>query len=366
MLTTASALRGANNPLTRGAGELDPTAVLDPGLVYDTGTDEWSALLRDSGLDIDGLSSETARVSASDVNAASISVGSLVGRQTVTRSVTNVSTTTERYTADLTGLRGIARSVTPGTVTLRPGQSAQFTVAFSATKHARYDALATGSLVWRGSSGHEVASPVVVRPELASTPAEVAGSGRSGSAIIDSLAGVTGTIHVRTPGLVAASPVPLTLSAGPFDPAHPSTSPATAMATVSVEPASRAARFQVSSGVVGDDLDLYVYRDDVLVASATGPSGSETVTMSRPPAGTYRIYVTAHTASDAVAQATLTSWVLPHAAQDNLVLEHRAVGVNGGERFTVATHWAGLDPHQRWWGYVAFRGLPGVTYVTLN
>jgi subtilisin family serine protease len=366
MLTTAKPLQGSNTPLTRGAGELDPAAVLDPGLVYDTDTDEWSALLREQGLDVQGLSAQPVRIAPRDLNSATISVGKLVGDETVTRIVTNVGDTTERYTAELTGLPGIAWSVTPDTVTLRPGQSARFAVTFSAKQRARYDVFASGTLSWHGSSERTVTSPVVVRPALASAPTEVAGSGRSGSVTIRSLAGVTGTIHVKTTGLVGASPVPLSLESGTFDPAHPATSASTAAESLAIPAGSRAARFQVTSPDTTDDLDLYVYRDDVLVASAMGDSAQETLTLSRPPAGTYRVFVNAYRTTDATAGATMTRWVLPGAAQDNLEPEQRSIGVSGGERFSVSARWAGLDPRQRWWGYVAFRGLPGVTYVTVN
>ncbi len=365
MLTTATALRAVSSPLDRGAGELDPTAVLTPGLVYDAGADDWAALLDGQGLRIAGLSVRSEAVAARDVNAASISVGDLVGRQTVSRSVTNVGSTTERYTAQITGLHGVANSVTPDTLTLRPGGSARFTITFSATKAARYDVFATGSLSWHGSSGRTVTSPVAVRPELASTPAEIAGSGRAGSIVVRAVAGVTGTIRPATPGLVGATPQRLSLRAGTFDPASPATSPATRSQTLTVPAGARAARFQVTSHAAGDDLDLYVYRGQVLVASATGGAGDETVTMTRPAAGDYQVYVTAHHTAHATARATFTGWVLPRAAQGNLELDHH-VGVSGDQAFSVMARWSGLDPRQRWWGYVAYRGLPGVTYVTLN
>jgi hypothetical protein len=32
----------------------------------------------------------------------------------------------------------------------------------------------------------------------------------------------------------------------------------------------------------------------------------------------------------------------------------------------VNARWTGLDPRQRWWGWVAFRDLPGVTYISVN
>ena len=162
---------------------------------------------------------------------------------------------------------------------------------------------------------------------------------------IDSLAGVTGTVHVRTPGLVGATPVSLTLQAGPFDPEHPATSTATAAETLVVRPGSRAARFQVISADAVDDLDLYVYRDGVLVASATDGSGDETVTMTRPPAGTYQIYVNAQLAAGASASADLHQLgAPPRSAAATCSLDHRSIGVNGGERFSVTGPLGGSGP----------------------
>ncbi|MDX6298462.1 MAG: hypothetical protein QOI51_2319, partial [Nocardioidaceae bacterium] len=365
MMTTAARLQGSNGPETRGAGELDSGSVLRPGLVYDAGLTGWADVLRGEGLDLGGRPG-TAAADASQLNQPSISVGDLVGRETVRRTVTNVGSATTTYTMTTRGLRGISRSITPDSLTVAPGRSASFTVALTATRNAAYGRFVTGSLTWRDATGHTVSSPVAVRPELASVPAEVTGSGRAGSTVVDALAGVTGTLRATTSGLVGASPLPLSLRPTGFDPQHPTTSPGTAMETLTVRAGSRAARFQVSSRQPGDDVDLYVYRGDRLVASATDGSGDETLTLTAPSAGRYRIYVNANRAAAATAHTTFTSWVLPRADQGNLTLIPSALGVSGGERFAVRAHWSGLSRARRWWGYIAYRGLPSVTYVTIT
>jgi len=354
MMTTATPLAGAAAGPARGAGEVEPTASLDPGLVYDSDSQTWAAVL---GGDVD----------PSSANLASISIGDLVGRQTVRRTVTNVGRTSDSYTATVRGLRGVATSVTPSTITVAPGRTATYTVAFTATRNATYDAFTTGSLTWRDEAGHTVTSPLTIRPQIAAVPAEITAAGRSGSATVNAVAGVTGTVQVRTSGLVGARPALLALRPQVFDPRHPETSRGTAIRILRVPPGSRAVRFQVGTHRPGDDVNLYVYRGDTLVEAATSAARTETVTLSTPPPGTYSIYVTARRAArGGIAHAVLTSWVLPRTGQPGLDVEEPATTVTGGERFAVDLSWAGLDPRQRWWGYVAYRGLPDRTYLTLN
>ncbi|MEP6651497.1 MAG: S8 family serine peptidase, partial [Lapillicoccus sp.] len=82
LMTTAQPLAGASNPLSRGAGELHPTAVLDPGLVYDTSAAQWAGLLRSpSAGDPSDVNAQS--INARSINAASIAVGDLVSRRTV-------------------------------------------------------------------------------------------------------------------------------------------------------------------------------------------------------------------------------------------------------------------------------------------
>ncbi len=367
MMTTAAPLVGPNNSLTRGAGELDSRNLLQPGLVYSSGLSDWTDLLRGDGIRLDG-GRHTARLDATELNQPSIAVGDLVGSEQVTRTVTNVGTTTETYTSSLEGLHGVASSISPASLTVAPGRSASFTITFTAKKTASYGTFTTGALTWRDSRGTTVTSPVAVRPQLASTPAELTGSGRHGSATITGVAGVTGTIRASTSGLVGSTPVSLDLQPGTFSPQHPATSVSTAVETLTIPPGSRAARFQVLAQRSGGDADIYLYRGTTLVDSATGSSPDETLTLTAPTPGTYRAFVNLdRSASDTGASSVaFTSWVLPRADQGNLIITPDRLGVDGGSRFSVTSSWAHLDAGRRWWGYVAFRGLPSVTYLTVN
>lgn len=379
MMTTATPLAGSAGPLVRGAGQLEPSGALAPGLVYANDRRAWAALA-------------AGRLDARNVNLPSIALGDLVGTTMIRRTVTNVGSTTKSYTAAVRGLPGIVASIAPHTITVAPGQSASYTVTFMAGRQATYDAFSTGSLTWRDSAGHRVTSSITVRPELASVPAEITASGRSGTAVVRGVAGVTGTIHATTSGLVGAVPRHVRLLPSAFDPEHPGTSDAVVRQTLRVPPDSRATRLQLSAAP-GADVRLYVYRDGNLIGSATtqrslatrltattqrSPAsrsvattqgdGVVTMTLTRPPLGTYSVYVRAAsttTTTDAV-RATLTTWVLPGTEQPNLVVTPPAAGVTGGERFAVNASWSSLDPGHRWWGYVAYRGLPDVTYLTVN
>jgi hypothetical protein len=345
MMTTARPLQGSNNPLVRGAGELNPGGVLHPGLVYDN----------------------HAATTAGEVNQPSISVGDLVGQETVTRTVTNVGSTQQTYTASVQGLRGIGASIAPATLTLAPGQARSFTVTFTATKHARYDRFAAGSLTWRDGSGDLVTSPLVVRPELASVPTELAGDGPHGTVRIAGVAGVTGTLDAASTGVVGTIPIPLTLHPQAFDPSRPTTSEGTAQETLTVPAHSRATRFEVTTPAQGGNVDLYVYRGGQLIASSAHRSGDETVTLSHPRPGSYRVYVNANSAeTEATVQASLSTWILPRTPQGNLTLDPASLGVDGGRRFVLSASWSGLGPNKRWWGIVTYRGLPSVTYITVN
>lgn len=368
VMTTAAPLRGPNDPLTRGAGTIDETAALQPGLVYESGRAGWLRLLRAETVASATDLRRPRAYDGSNLNAAAIAIGDLVGQETVVRRVTNVGRRTDTYTAGLAGLRGLATSVDPVRITLGPGQSRWFTVTFSATDHARYGAYAFGSLTWRDAAGRVVASPIAVRPELAATPSDISASGRSGSVAIRGMAGVTGTLTPRSTGLVGATPVRVTLQPGAFDPRHPSSSSATAVETLSVPPGAIAARFEITSGSAADAVDAYVYRGTRLVASQTARSSDKVITLRAPAAGRYRVYVHALDAGSdgGTVRATISSWVLPAADQDNLTLDPRSLGVNGGETFAIQASWARLSPKKRWWGIVSYRGLPAVTSLTIN
>src|SRR5690606_14736844 len=75
------------SPLDYGAGEVQPGASYNPGLVYDSGIEEWLDYLC-AIEQLSGCSGE--EPDASDLNYPSIAIGDLGGTQTVTRTVTDV------------------------------------------------------------------------------------------------------------------------------------------------------------------------------------------------------------------------------------------------------------------------------------
>jgi hypothetical protein len=366
MMTTAGPTAGKAGPFMRGAGVLRPARALDPGLVYDAGRAEWLGYLRGLGSEL-STSGAGAPLRASDLNQASIAIGGLVGEQTVTRRVTNVSGAAETFTARPPQLRGIAVRVSPPTLRLARGESARFDVTFTARRGARYGEFTTGALTWRGSRGHLVSTPVVVQPQTIAPATELALSGSDGRQDIEGRAGVTGVVRARLAGPVAAQPSSVSIPVGAFDSAHPDEG-SDVVRSYALEPGTAVARFEVDGGF--GDVDLYAYRDGRLVAAATGSTGDEVVTLERPPAGSYEVYLVApesqgQEAADEPVEATYTGWVVPNSTAHGLVVDRRTA-VTGGRGANVAMSWSGLADSQRWFGEVRYRDATAVTHVTIN
>ncbi len=133
------------DPFDFGAGHVDPSgrvtslgSVFNPGLVYDAGFDQYLGFLCDAAPEIfvdptaacAGLAADGIPTLATNLNYPSIAVSELPGAKTVTRTVTNVSGETNTYRARGDEPRGYDVTVTPDRITLAPGESATFEVAF--------------------------------------------------------------------------------------------------------------------------------------------------------------------------------------------------------------------------------------------
>ncbi|HET7173222.1 MAG TPA: S8 family serine peptidase [Nocardioidaceae bacterium] len=366
LMTTALPLLGRAGPLLAGAGEVDPRAAVDPGLVYNATLADWFGFLHGQGFaSTSGRSLAQQTITASNLNLPSISVGDLLGTRSITRTVTNVSGHTERYVARLRGLRGIARTIVPDSLTLSPGESATYRVDFSATRHARYGTFAVGSLTWTGSRGHLVTSPVAVRPELVEVPDELRGRGSGGTLLLNATAGVTGTIRPRVLGLAGSRSVNLHLGAGPFDRGRPQPGTSTALRALHVPRGTAIARFATEAASAGDGFELFVYRGRTLVARSTAPSAREVVVLHSPRAGEYRVFVhRSGQPGSRPASVAYTAWLLSRADRGNLRLQ--PVQVTGGQPFLLRARWHGLDPALKWFGVIRYPGSPYHTDVIID
>jgi subtilisin family serine protease len=110
LMTTASQLRNTGTPIAgtafdKGAGQVNANGAVDPGLVYDAGFNDWVKFLCGTG-EITGCTAATT-IDPSDLNYPTISIGSLAGQQTVSRTVKNVSNTSATYALSAVAPTGI-------------------------------------------------------------------------------------------------------------------------------------------------------------------------------------------------------------------------------------------------------------------
>ncbi|WP_166427779.1 S8 family serine peptidase [Nonomuraea mesophila] len=140
----------------------------------------------------------------SNVNYPSIAIGDFVGRQTVTRTVTDTTGRDSVYTVKVEAPPGITVKVSPTELTVPAGGSASFQVKVTAATPImnRY---AFGSLTWSDRAGHRVRSPIAVKPIMVRHPAAITGSGSAGSQALQVTPGYSGTLKAAPLGLTAPS-----------------------------------------------------------------------------------------------------------------------------------------------------------------
>jgi subtilisin family serine protease len=279
LMTSASdVLDGPNtNPAVifrQGAGHVRPNSAMDPGLVYDSGFDDWLAFIcatQPQGLDAtcNALWNAGFSRNPSDFNAPSIAIGALPGVETVTRTVTNVSGADLSVAASVSGMNGVDVVVSPSSLTLAAGESASFTVSFTRTTAALGNYVG-GQLHWSGGS-YDVRIPMVVRPVAFAAPAEVTGD-------YEVTFGYDGPFAASVRGLAPAIVTSGTVADDPTDSSCSLTSPNAQLVPVTIPAGSTYARFSLFDDDVapGSDLDLCLYQGAALVGvSANGTSAEQ-------------------------------------------------------------------------------------------
>ncbi len=244
----------------------------------------------------------------SDMNLASIAIGDLAGTQTVTRRVTNVSDKTSTYTSSVS-LPGIDATVTPSTLTLAPGETATFTIAFARTT-APIGKYTAGSLTWSDRK-HEVRSPIVIKPVPTAAPVEVFSTGGPVSWQVKT--GYVGPLTATVGGLVAATKTPWTVPQDPDQDFEPAVPDGTFKFDVSVPAGSvlRAGIYEDAIAPTGTDLDLFVFRGTTAVGVSSDNDSNEEVTVTNTSTtATYSVYVHGFDTNGPSATGTLFTWVV--------------------------------------------------------
>ncbi|WP_372468251.1 S8 family serine peptidase [Microbacterium maritypicum] len=356
------------DPFEQGAGQVDPKRYLNPGLLYLNGVKDWAAFLDGKGLsDFPGIEP----IDGSDLNQASISIGSLASAQTVTRTVT--STEKGTFTAKAS-VPGVNVKVTPQQLKFdKPGQTKTFTVTFD-NKSAPVEEWATGSLTWK-SAKNSVRSPIAVFPVTADAPAEVTGTGVDGSTSVEITPGLDGDLALNLSGLTAYE-----LLTDPDNPVEGHSGDENSGDAnkdvawiVDVPEGTTLSRFDLdSSDDDGSDLDLTVYRvvspDDLRYyenwQSATG-SADEQVTVPAPTAGTYLVVANVYATTGPMTWDMSYANVQP-AGDGAFTATPNPIAAVRGEKTSYDLSWTGLTAGTRYLGLVQYGDSAVRTVVTVT
>ncbi len=355
MTTGTDVLDGPNtHPLVifrQGAGHVKPIAATNPGLVFDSGYADWLGFLCGTQLPASFCTSSGIPVlNPSDMNIASIALGSLAGVQTVTRRVTNVGGNTATYTPSVAGMAGFTMTFSPASLVIAPGQTRSFSVTFTRTA-APLQVYTAGQLTLSDGM-HNVRVPIVARPVAMGAPLEAGGS-------YNVTFGYDGPFSATPRGLVPAASSTGAVATGgavEFD--------------VVVPAGSSYARFSLFDNEVSQasDLDLEVYLNGTLVGSSGGATAAEEVNLRNPVAGTYTVRVVGYAIPVGSASFTLFSWVLGTASAGNMTVTAPATAVTG-QTGTIGIATSGLTAGTKYLGSVVYGGttdLPGPTIVRVD
>ena len=363
------------DPFDFGAGHVVPNSAADPGLVYPAGFDDYRAFLRSQGLCrlCFGTSPAPERA-ATELNVPTVTIRSLAGVRTVTRTVRNVGAA-GTYTVSVAAPSGVDVTVTPSKLTLAAGQTASYQVSFAANRRAVFDQYAFGSLTWSDKGGHRVRTPLVIRPVKLAAAAEVVGSGVSGSVTQTVPLGYQGPFSVVPQGLVPAATSNRTVVDDPtnnFDTDAPDANQGIQVHTFTVAAGTPFARFQLFDDFVDgadDDLDIYLYRGSELLGASAGSTSAERIDLAAPAAGEYKLYVHGWQTDGTSANYTLFNWLVPSSGAGNLTTTASTSTATVGGSADVTIAWSGLTSGVKYLGRASYRdgvGEIGGTIVSVN
>lgn len=357
----------ATDPFAQGAGHVDPTAFFEPGLLYLNDASDWAAFLQGKGLEDFGVEP----IDGSDLNLASISIGSLAKPQTVTREVTSTQAGTFEASVDVPG---VDATVEPSSLTFgAAGETQSFEVTFTRSTAAA-EQWTTGFLTWT-SGDTQVRSPIAVQPVTADAPAEVSGTGLTGSTPVEVLPGISGELPLAVSGLA-----PVQLLADPDNPVEGHSGDQDSGDAdgyvrwiVDVPEGTTLSRFDLdSSDDTGSDLDLFVSRvvspDDLRYyeqfTSATG-AADERVSLPNPTPGTYLVEANLYSFTGPFTWDMMYATVTPD-GDGELTATPNPLPAEQGVPATYELSWQGLQPETRYLGVVQYGASSVQTVLTVE
>ena len=362
------------DPFDFGAGHVVPNGAANPGLVYPVTFDDYRAFLRSQGLCTLCFGTSPAPVvAATDLNVPSVTIRALVGVKTVTRKVRNVGPA-GTYTVDIAEPAGVDVTVTPRRLTLAAGATATYQIAFAANEDALFDEYSFGSVTWADRGGHAARIPLVIRPVAIAAPAEVTGTGTSGSLTRTVQLGYDGPFAVAAEGLLAATTETRTVVDDPtnnFDTDAPDSNQGIQVHSFTVPAGTTLARFQLFDEFTDgeDDLDIYLYHEGTLVGTSAGATAAERIDLAKPAAGAYKLYVHGWQTDGTNAVYTLFDWLVPSTAAGNMTVTSSTSSATVGGTANITATWSGLTAGTKYLGRIRYSSGAseiGSTIVSIN
>ena len=359
MMTTAGDVLNADGTKNTdvhatGAGQVDPARMVDPGLVYDAGLEDYMKFIQGTGVNL-GLASSTL---PRDMNVPSFSLGNLTGKITVTRTLTALTPGNYKVKANVPGIKV---SVAPASLNFKAaGEKKTFKVTFE-NKGAALAQFAMGSLSWEGA-GKTVTSPISVRPQSVLAAKDVAFTTDSGtgSGDINVVSGTDAPIAMTLDGLSKADSSAVELVPGPFT---GQADASTFVKKVQVPAGAPLAKFSVISNDPDADFDMWVVTPRGVLTVATA-SASETVSIPNPAAGSSTIYANLYSSPDGKARTASVDAAVLGANENNATLTPNPLVLPNGEAGKVTLNWTGLAPGS-YIGRITFAGASEPTFVSV-
>ena len=343
MMTTAYPLVNADgspntDPFQGGAGHIDSTRVLDPGLVYDSGMQDWLGFLNGQGVDTGAPQAGT--IAARDLNLPSIALGSLVGEIQVKRKLTALVPGMYRPEVDMPGFEV---NVEPKALNFaKAGQTRDVTLTIRNVS-APVGKFSTGSLTWKGP--RTVTSPIALRPvdaQIAPSFSFNSATG-TGSGSMELVSGSDSPIAVGVEGLAPLSQTAITKTPGQYaatNDAH------NALIQVKVPAGASSARLGVQAQSNDVDWDMVVYAPNasggLTPTQVATASASEFLDLESPRAGTYYVVANLYASPNNVPATASVQAVTFAGDAGNLTVNPNPIVAPNGTATSATLSWTGL------------------------
>jgi subtilisin family serine protease len=370
----------AADPFDMGSGHLNvggkanKGSAFEPGLAYDAGLFEYAAFTcgMDWGVFTPGscvfLESIGVPMEPTNLNYPSIGIAGVPGSQTVVRTVTSVAKESgwRDYYVTVEAPPGYEVTVSPAAFSLKKGQSTTYEVTITNVS-APIGEWRFGSLTWRDETGHfDVYSPIAVRAALFNAPAEISGSGESGSASFDVNFGYTGSYAAAAHGLEAATVTSDNVVQDPdqeFDPND-------GYSNLHTFDLSGAALFRIAmppdATEADADLDIFVYNPNgAQVATSTSGGTNELVDISEPMDGTWYVFVHGWSCPGGDSDYDMYTWAISATPGGNMTIDSAPASATIGTTETIDASWTGATAGEWHLGAISHTGDIGLMGLTL-